>query len=87
METLTASQLRVSLSKGKLEKGGFTIDMNSIACSDLTDNTLNAMLVGHLKTSDFFQVAEHSTANFVMTAATPITGVTDGTDGKKPAIS
>lgn len=66
------------LEHGNLAKGEFTIDLNSIACSDLSDHTLNAMLVGHLKTSDFFQVAEHPTASFVVTAATPIPGATDG---------
>jgi polyisoprenoid-binding protein YceI len=66
------------LADGNLEHGEFTIDMNSIACTDLTDSVMNAMLVSHLQTSDFFQVAEHPTASLVVTAATPLAGATDG---------
>ena len=76
--TLKLAAGSLLLSQGRLEAAGFTIDMNSIACGDLTDNTLNAMLVGHLRTSDFFQVAEHPTASFVVTSATPIAGATEG---------
>lgn len=67
------------LSRGKLEKGEFTIDMNSIACSDIPDSAMAAMLVGHLRTSDFFQVSEYPTAGFVVAAATPMEGATEGT--------
>lgn len=66
------------LTQGTLGKGGFTIDMTSIACSDLADSTLNAMLVAHLRASDFFDVNEHPTASFIMTSATPIPGATEG---------
>lgn len=48
------------LADGKLAKGEFTIDMDSIACSDIPDSGVAAMLVGHLRTADFFQVAEQA---------------------------
>ena len=53
--------------------------MNSIACEDLDDSALNAMLVAHLRTTDFFDVERHPTAEFVANAAEKITAGTDGT--------
>jgi len=76
--TLKLAAGALELTQGALESGDFTIDMNSIACTDLTDNGLNAMLLGHLRTTDFFDVKEHPTASFVMTAASPIAGATGG---------
>ncbi len=66
------------LSNGELEKGEFTIDMNSIACSDIPDGAMAAMLVGHLRTADFFHVGEYPTACFVVSSSTPIPGATEG---------
>jgi K(+)-stimulated pyrophosphate-energized sodium pump len=47
--------------------GSFTIDMNSIACTDIDDAESNADLVGHLKADDFFGVEANPTAMFVIT--------------------
>ena len=66
------------LSQGTLEKGEFTINMNSIACSDIPDGAMAAMLVGHLRTADFFQVSEYPTARFVVSSSMPIPGATEG---------
>lgn len=59
----------INLKEGKLEFNGnkitggkFVVDMNSIACSDLTDQSTNAKLVGHLKSDDFFSVAKYPNA-------------------------
>jgi polyisoprenoid-binding protein YceI len=68
----------VVLAHGHLERGEFTIDLDSIACTDLADSTMAAMLVSHLRAADFFQVAEYPTASFVVTDATPIDGATEG---------
>ena len=46
--------------------GEFLLDMDSIANSDLTDNTLKRILVAHLKSDDFFDVARFPTATFRM---------------------
>ncbi len=64
---------------GQLASARFTIAMTSIACEDLTDSALNAMLLAHLRTTDFFDTAHHPTAEFVATAAEPIAPCTDGT--------
>lgn len=52
----------ISVKSGQFEikdqlivKGKFIIDMNSITCSDITDPSTNASLVGHLTSADFFE--------------------------------
>ena len=44
--------------------GEFTLDMESIANTDLTDTALNRMLVAHLKSDDFFDTARYPVATF-----------------------
>lgn len=51
---------------GALLGGSFIIDMNSITCTDLEGEYANK-LVGHLKSDDFFGVANFPTATFVIT--------------------
>ena len=51
---------------GMLAGGSFTIDMNSIECTDLSGKGAQK-LVGHLKSDDFFGVATYPTAKFDIT--------------------
>lgn len=62
------------LSDGSIVGGNFTIDMNSIKNMDLTSEEDNAKLVGHLKSSDFFDVEKYPTAVFQITSVEPLTG-------------
>jgi polyisoprenoid-binding protein YceI len=63
------------ISDGKTVTGGsFTIDMNSMTCTDLTDKEYNAKLLGHLKSDDFFGTAKFPKSTFVITSVTPLTG-------------
>jgi polyisoprenoid-binding protein YceI len=55
---------------GKLKKGEFIVDMASITNTDLKDPGYNKKLVGHLKSDDFFGVASHPTAKFLLTEST-----------------
>lgn len=71
----------VRLSSGELKsdgktisQGNFEIDLTSITVTDLTDKESNNKLVGHLKSDDFFSVAKHPKAKFVLTSADPKTG-------------
>lgn len=64
---------------GVLKSARFEIDMNSIACEDLTDQTWNDMLIRHLHDADFFLTSLHPTAIFVVDSAEAITGATEGT--------
>jgi len=52
----------------QLVGGNFTIDMNTIACVDLTDAKSNGDLVGHLKSDDFFAVGTNPEARFEITS-------------------
>src|SRR2546428_3941636 len=53
---------------GKVITGGtFTIDMNSISCSDLADANYNGKLIGHLKSDDFFATEKFPSAKFDIT--------------------
>ncbi|MFN3405932.1 MAG: YceI family protein [Cytophagaceae bacterium] len=55
---------------GTFTGGSFSIDMNSITCTDLKDAGYNGKLVGHLKSEDFFGVEKHKTSNLVITKIT-----------------
>lgn len=67
---ITLKSGSLSVKKNKVTKGNFVIDMTSITCADLTDKGYNAKLVGHLKSDDFFGVAKHAEASFVVTSST-----------------
>lgn len=54
--------------------GQFTIDMNSLASTDLTAETGKDKLEGHLKSGDFFDTETYPTAVFEVVEAVPVTG-------------
>jgi polyisoprenoid-binding protein YceI len=60
----------LQMQDGMLKGGSFEIDMNSITCTDL-EGEYNNKLIGHLKSDDFFGVANHPTSKFVITRAIP----------------
>jgi len=66
----------VQISKGKLVNdegkfsGNFTIDMTSINCTDL-EGEMKGKLEGHLASEDFFNVANHNTAELNITKIRP----------------
>lgn len=51
-----------------LQGGSFVIDMNSLVNADL-EGEYKGKLEGHLKSDDFFGVATHPTAQFIITKA------------------
>lgn len=55
------------LKGNKLVSGSFVIDMTSITNTDISDESMNKKLVGHLKSDDFFGVEKYPTATFVVT--------------------
>ena len=61
----------ITLEQENITQGNFTIDMTSITCLDLKNIEWNDKLIGHLKSSDFFDVENHKTATFVITKAKP----------------
>ena len=56
-----------TMKDGKVISGIFYIDMNSITCTDLTDESWNSKLVGHLKSDDFFGVEKYPESKFTIT--------------------
>jgi len=69
----------IELRDQQLVAASFTIAMDSIACEDLTDSTWNEMLIRHLHSDDFFDVAQHPTAAFVADSIEPLPACTEGT--------
>jgi len=63
----------------KIISGQFTIDMSSIKNTDLEAGKGKEKLEGHLKNADFFDVAVHPIATFILTGSTPVTGQADVT--------
>ncbi len=63
----------------KVQSGNFTIDMNSMLIDEPGGNP---RLLGHLKSDDFFSVANFSTATFVITSVTQKSGNVNTVKGK-----
>ncbi|MFN8282408.1 MAG: YceI family protein [Chitinophagales bacterium] len=57
----------VTVKNNALTGGEFTIDMQSITCTDLTDPDYNKKLIGHLNSTDFFNVEQFPTAALKIT--------------------
>ncbi|WP_347173651.1 YceI family protein [Polaribacter uvawellassae] len=57
----------ILIEDGVITAGEFVIDMNSIIDLDMKGQEGAAKLEGHLKSADFFDVAEYPTAKFVIT--------------------
>lgn len=58
---------KLNLEDHKITGGDFEINMDSITVLDIEDSEKNAKLVGHLKSDDFFSVAKHPSARFMIT--------------------
>jgi polyisoprenoid-binding protein YceI len=71
--TLDISEGELTFEADVLVGGSFTVDMNSMVCTDLSGKSA-ARLVGHLKSDDFFGVAEHPEATLVFTTVVPTEG-------------
>ena len=61
---LTIASGELNTAKGLISNATIVMDMASITCTDLEDPEYNGKLVGHLKSADFFNVAEYKTAVF-----------------------
>ena len=72
--TISVTEGTVSVENNNISAGSFTIDMNSIMNADLTEADKNGMLVGHLKSPDFFDAAAFPTASFAVTRSEVATG-------------
>ena len=72
--TVTVKSGHLDFSKGVVSGGEIVVDMNSIVNLDLKDPKWNGKLVGHLKSADFFDVANHPTSTLKITSFKKISG-------------
>lgn len=71
--TIAIKEGTLTVANGKIETALVTIDMTTIRVTDEgMDDGTKGKLVGHLNSPDFFNVEEHTTAKFQLTAFTPI---------------
>lgn len=66
--TIRVSSGQVVVAKGAITTAKLKVDMNGITCTDLADAEMNSNLINHLKSEDFFNVANFPDANFEMTS-------------------
>jgi len=66
---ISLAEGRFEVANGNVVAGSFTVDMNTISNTDLTDAETNSKLVGHLKSAEFFNVDSFKTATFVISNA------------------
>ena len=68
----------IDVKDGLLAGGTLTVDMTSLRCLDIADPALNAHLVAHLKSDDFFSTEKYPHAELRILAATIQSGVKPG---------
>jgi polyisoprenoid-binding protein YceI len=76
---IAISDGRFDVKDGQLVGGTFTIDMTTIVAEDFKGNEKYDNLIGHLKSDDFFDVANHPTATFEITGVKETTEEEHGT--------
>ena len=69
--TIDISKGSLSLTDGKVTGGQFAINMSTVTCTDL-DGEQKTNLEGHLKSEDFFDVANHPRGMFTITKVTEL---------------
>jgi len=77
--TVRLAEGEITLRDNALVSARFCIAMDSIACEDISDSAMNQMLIAHLHSDDFFDVAHHHVAEFIAESITPLATCTDGT--------
>ncbi len=63
---ISVKEGNLEVTGGKVTGGKVVIDMQSLTVEDIKDAGMNAKLVGHLKSDDFFSVATNPTAELVV---------------------
>jgi len=68
----------VLIERGVLTGGHLTVDMTTLRCTDITDPALNAHLIAHLKSDDFFSTEKYPNAEFDISEASIRSGAKPG---------
>jgi len=77
--TLRLAGGHLEVDHGLLQSARFVVDMATIACDDLDDPDMNALLIRHLRDDDFFAVDRFPTAECAITTAEPVPDASHGT--------
>ncbi len=72
----------LELKAGNIVNGNVVIDMKSITCKDLENETYNKKLVDHLNSDDFFGIEKFPTATFSITNASKFNNGKANVSGK-----
>ena len=80
--TVDITEGRISLKDDVITSGDFTIDLNTIISEDLTNQGMNAKLVGHLKSEDFFYIKEYPAARFEIVTVAKVQNSSQAEPGK-----
>jgi len=70
--TIKLAKGEFTIDEGKLTGGKFEMDMNSIVNLDLSDAELNAKIINHLKSGDFFNAEKFPVSKFEITKIEPL---------------
>ena len=65
--TIAIKEGNLEINNGNVTGGKIVMDMPSIVDNDLKDEAMNAKLIGHLKSEDFFAVNTFPTSELVIT--------------------
>jgi len=68
----------IEVENGRVTRGAFMIDMQSIRDKDIENSEMRHLLNSHLASDDFFDVKRFPTAEFRLTRIAPIEGATAG---------
>jgi polyisoprenoid-binding protein YceI len=72
--TIGFKQGSLETSENIISEGFFEIDMQSVVCSDLENETWNSKLVGHLKSDDFFSAEKFPVSTLLLTKVEKVSG-------------
>ncbi|MEM9026455.1 MAG: YceI family protein [Verrucomicrobiota bacterium] len=76
---IAASAGRLSVSEyGIITQGNVSVDMAKMVCHDIPEKSVAGMLIEHLESADFFDVAHFPEASFTLDTVKPIEGATYG---------
>jgi polyisoprenoid-binding protein YceI len=65
--TINLKEGVIHIDNNAITGGEFLVDMTTIKNTDLEDEKMNGMLIGHLKSDDFFGVEKYPAAKLVLT--------------------
>lgn len=74
MGNVPVSSGKLGVNGADIVSGSFEIDLGQITVTDVADPGINAKLVGHLKSEDFFASEIYPKGSFVLTKVAPLKG-------------